>query len=286
MTDVVVYVLGERNKPERAWQNAHPRDKRTDTTLEFFDYVAEKRKTWFKWIGDLPPKGAPDNTVDIGSVLDLYDFIKAAKRQSVIELHFFTHGWEGGPTLYNTNDYELDQDKRDPDDKDPRIKDFSINDVLGGTERAKFAGAFASSALVKLWGCNYPEETNYRYMLLNEFYGRKATDDTKKAFKQRYQTFIRQSTYQYHLAVATGLPIYAAPLGYGSNPYAPFGYYGNAAKKAKKKWRGVYPPKRGDQWWCVSPFFRPDRGREFYERELGCRVDILDYVAYTPAMAP
>lgn len=286
MPNLAIYVLGRENHQDRVWQNAHPRDKRSDTSLVFFDYVAEKRKTWIKWNGDLPPKVAADEEKDIASVLDLYDYIKTAKRRAVTELQFFTHGWEGGPVLYNTFDQELDKTKRDPADKDPRIKDFSIKDVLGGAERAKLAGAFSSSALVKLWGCNYPEDTNYRYMMLTQFYGRKATEDTKKAFKDLYRAFIRDSTYQYHLAVATGLPIFATPLGYGSNPFAPFGVYGAAASKAKKKWRGVYPPKVGDQWWCVSPWFRPDRGREFYERELGCAVDILDYVAYTPAMAP
>jgi len=286
MTDVVIYVRGDRNAIERVWQNAHPRDKRSDTTLVLFDYVVQKRKTWLKWTGDLPPKVAENEAVDIKSVFDLYDFIKAAKRQSVIELHYFTHGWEGGPVLYNDYEDNPNSSKREPQDRDPRIKDFALNDVLGGKERAKFAGGFSPKALVKLWGCNYPEETNYRYMLLTEFYGRKATDDTKKAFKERYQTFIRQSTYQYAMCVATGLPIFATPLGYGSNPFAPYGVYGKAAETAKKKWRGVFPPKVGDQWWCVSPYFRPDKGREFYERELNCTVDILDYVAYTASMAP
>lgn len=285
MTDVVIYVRGQRTEVDNVWHNAHPRDKRSDTTLVLFDYVAEKRKTWLKWNGDLPPKVAEDAAVDIASVLDVYDFIKAAKRQSVIELHFFSHGWEGGPVLYDTDDHEPDPDKRDPKDKDPRIKDFFIDTVLGGKERAKFAGAFSLNALVKLWGCNYPS-VSYRHMMLTQFYGRKATEEQKKTFKEFYQKTIRDGTWQYRLTVALGLPIYAAPLGYGSNPYAPFGVFGKAAETAKKKWRGVFPPKVGDEWWCVSPYFRPDKGREFYERELGCKFDVLDYVAYTSAMAP
>ena len=81
-------------------------------------------------------------------------------------------------------------------------------------------------------------------MMLTQFYGRKATEEQKKTFKEFYQKTIRDGTWQYRLTVALGLPIYAAPLGYGSNPYAPFGVFGKAAETAKKKWRGVFPQGR------------------------------------------
>jgi hypothetical protein len=56
--------------------------------------------------------------------------------------------------------------------------------------------------------------------------------------------------------------------------------HGKDAEKTKAKYMGRFPPKRGDQWWRVSQWFRPDGGRQFYVRELKASLDILDYVAY------
>lgn len=279
MTDVVIYVLGRENDDARVWENAHPRGPRSDTTLVYFDYVAEKRKSWLKWNGDQPPKVKPDEEQKISSVLDLYDFIKKAKAFTITELHFFTHGYEGGPVLYNTYDDSTDETKRDPTDKDPRIKDFSIDDVIGGRSHSDFAGSFASNALIKLWGCTHLEQ--YRQLIKRDFYKRKATDQEKADIKTRLRNFIRDGTYQYQLAHALGQPVYAAPLGWGSNPYLPFGVYGAKANGMKPKSRKVWPPKVGDRWWCVSQHFYPDRGREFYRDELKATIDILDFVAYT-----
>jgi hypothetical protein len=279
MTDIVIYVLGRDNEVDLAWENAHPRDPRSDTALAYFDYISEKRKIWKSWNGDLPPKVAADSETPISSVLDLYDFIKDAPAFSVIELHFFTHGFEGGPVLYNTYDDSTDPAKRDPKDKDPRIKDFSIDDVLGPAERLRFVSSFARSALIKLWGCTHIEK--HRQLIKRDFYNRKTTDEKKATIKTIIKNFIRDDTYQYSLAKALGLPVYAAPLGWGSNPYLPFGIYGSKANDKKPRTRKVWPPKVGDRWWCVSQFFYPDRGREFYRDELGATIDILDFVAYT-----
>lgn len=284
MADQVVYVLGKPNVTNQsnwdkmAWENAHPRDKRSNTSLVYFDYFTEKRRIWKSWAGEHPPRPAPDSEDAITSVLDLYDYIKGAKSRSVVELHFFCHEFEGGPVLYNTfENYPIDPESRDPDDKDPRIKDFKIPGILGGKDGSAFAQAFSARALVKLWGCNHRED--FRQMIKTDYYRAKKPED-KQAIKERYQALIREGTYQFALHSAIGVPVFAGPLGWGTNPYLPFGIQGKEASKTKAKRHDRWPPKKGDEWWRVSQFFRPDGGREFYARELGASFDLLDYVAY------
>lgn len=87
------------------------------------------------------------------SIVDVYDYLigdVAAKRpNTVTELHFFSHGWEGGPILANTYDFKTGKD-RDPLDKDARReKDFDpVNLSL-----TKFKKAFHPSAFCFVWGC-------------------------------------------------------------------------------------------------------------------------------------
>lgn len=275
----VIYVRGEGNALERVWQNAHPRRKRSGTTLHLFDYPDNAQRTWKRWDGKLPPAGGPDTETSIKSILDLYAFVKGRPSADIRELHFFTHGWEVGPVLHNTfEDASTPLNARDPNDDDPRIKDFSIPAVLDGAEGRKFATAFARTALIKLWGCTHRED--FRQMIKRDFY-RAPSNADRQAITTRYKQFIRDGTYQFALHKVTGVPVYAAPLGWGSNPYLPFGIQGPAAAKVRAKYRGVFPPAKGDQWWRVSQFFRPDRGRDFYVGELAATLDVLDYVAYT-----
>jgi hypothetical protein len=279
----VIYVRGCGIALNRIWENVHPRGSRNLTALYVFDYEDNQRREFRRWDGALPPRKAPDNVSPISGVLDLYNFVKRRPARDVSELHFFCHGWEGGPILHN--DFEADStpiDQRDPDDDDPRIKDFTIDTVLGGGEGKKLQEAFARTALVKIWGCTHRED--FRQRIKQDFY--KATrNQDRSAVKRTYKNFIRDGTYQFALARAIGIPVYAAPLGWGTNPYLPFGIQGSAADRMKGRVRGIFPPGRGDQWWRVSQWFRPDRGYEFYTKELGATLDVLDYVAYTEAIA-
>lgn len=277
----MIYVRGARNAIERVWENAHPRGARTNTTLTLFDYADDKRRTWTAWKGELPPKTAPDTETTVSSVLELYDYVKNLSAGTLVELHFFTHGFEGGPVLHNTFDTSVDPDARDPDDDDPRIKDFKIASVLGGSNGARFKRAFASKALIKLWGCTHREDL--RQKIKRGFY-RARSSAAKKAVKKAYQEFIRDGTYQFALHRATGLPVFAAPVGWGTNPFLPFGIHGKKAGTVKAKFRGRFPPRKGDRWWRVSQWFQPDRGRAFYTKELKASLDLLDYVAYEEAL--
>jgi hypothetical protein len=290
---------------EHVWQYAHPRIKRSNTKLTLFDFAEGKFKQWFNWGGEQPPQkngrrmsptnefSMLDNSEKCASVLALYSYIRSIgdiAPGSLVELHFFTHGWREGPILIDTDQsdqYEGNQKQRDPKDKDPRNKDFDIPDVLSGKNGIRFRKAFSSKALVKLWGCSY--EQDHRDQVIN-FYQIK-NDKEKKRILDAYLLAI-QDTYQFKLHKAIGIPVYAAPLGWGTNPYLPFGIQGKTAAEMadaklegdKPKYRGIWPPHKGDRWWRVSSFFHPDKGYEFYQKVLGASMDLLDYVAYTDSI--
>ncbi|HKR00638.1 MAG TPA: hypothetical protein VJT09_08190 [Pyrinomonadaceae bacterium] len=294
---VVIYVRGAtyvdmgghtRSIPANApWRYAHPRGARSNTVLSLFDYELGLHKRWDNWDGSLPPNTVPSAQLRITSVLDLYTYIKGLPSATLQELHIFTHGWTGGPIITGTTQtdpFKVDQTRRDPADTDARIKDFSIPGVAGGAAGAQFMQAFSSSALVKLWGCYY--EQAYRDKIVNFFKAR--TSSQKDAIKKGYQSDIENKTYQFALHRASGVPVYAAPMGWGTNPDLPFGIHGTAADKyvAEKKMRyvGRWPPRTGDNWWQVSQHFRYDGGFKFYKDVLKANLDILDYAAYTDAL--
>lgn len=280
----VIYVRGYDNKVEWVWRNAHPRGRRPPTTLAFFDYEDDEYREYRSWNGVFPPTAAPARSLAISTVIDLYEFVKNQRAGDVTELHFFTHGWSGGPLLHNTDEaFGTPSNSRDPLDADPRIKDFAIPSVLGGVEGQAFRQAFARNALVKLWGCN-ADDAGHRQLVKKDYFA--ARNDAERATIVRvYKQYIRETTYQYSMMRTLRLPVYAAPLGWGTSPHLPFGIEGERAASTRAVARGVYPPRRGDLWWRVSPHFRPDRGREFYSRVLRAKLDPLDYIAYTDALA-
>src|SRR5262249_20132034 len=151
--------------------------------------------------------------------------------------------------------YAGDSTKRDPNDKDTRLKDFEAEDVLGGRNGVAFRNAFARNALVKLWGCTYEQE--HRGAVKS--YYRTKEDAEKKRIVDAYFRYIRESTYQYRLAKLLDFGVFAAPLGWGTDPDLPFQIYGQAAFDTAAQYRGIWPPKTGDKWWRVSAWFRPDR---------------------------
>jgi hypothetical protein len=277
---------------EHVWQYAHPRDPRQNTTLTLFDYAEGVYKQWSNWRGELPPKNAKSPTKkesilsggeSCGSIIFLYDYIKqigGTNPQSILELHFFTHGWHEGPILIDTDEDEEhanEPTKRDPKDKDTRLKDFDIPEVLGGKAGNAFKQGFAQNGFVKLWGCDFEQE--HRDRVKNYYRTRDARE--RKSELEAYLRYIRDSTYAYRLRKLLGIPVYAAPLGWGTSPYLPFGIEGKAALQARVKYTGIWPPRKGDNWWRVSSFFRPDKGFEFYTKILRAQFDILDYVDFS-----
>lgn len=109
-----------------------------------------------------------DGTLDTGperaSVLALYDCVKKQPKECVKSLQVFSHGWIGGPIIWNSSEFAPDGSSlatdfaadRDPHDVDFRIRDFQGNNPLAGAELTKFKQAFTSDVFIKLWGCVAP----------------------------------------------------------------------------------------------------------------------------------
>lgn len=86
--------------------------------------------------------------------------------RTLMELSIISHGYMGGPILYNSFDdgqYMLGgavatalPGDRDPDDFDPRIKDFSPPN-MGTADLRNFRLAFPDEGYVWLWGCVFPQ---------------------------------------------------------------------------------------------------------------------------------
>lgn len=106
------------------------------------------------------------------SATDVYSYIlevAAARDRKIIELHFFSHSYHGGPILINTGEYfERDSgmplNVRDPLDRDFRwMKDFPPPGTDPRTYRGRpfaagwpktFENAFADDAFCAVWGCH------------------------------------------------------------------------------------------------------------------------------------
>ena len=312
--DTVVFVQGgKKNEEKFPWMFFHL-DPFKDPTPEpvdlvFFDYPAGKLKIWHDHVlkrgkapdaapdeeSDLAPKvkiRLADGTVDDAgperpSVLAFYNWVKdKALYESIRSLQIFSHGWQGGPIIWNSSEFDPDGNKlrvfdgkdRDPHDTDFRIRDFDGNNPLAGAEGAKFSLKFAPDALIKLWGCVAPDGVRgamQRYMKAPKG---KAGDATRKAHLEDYLDSI-DSTFQMEMARRLDLPVWASPAGYGSDPHTTIP---TNAGDLKVKYQGTFPPDlKKDQWWRVSWFFRnQDQGVKFYTDVLKARVDPVDYVEH------
>ncbi|MGA4538446.1 hypothetical protein ACPA54_00460 [Uniformispora flossi] len=114
------------------------------------------------------------------SITDVYAAVRAIGSGpdpgSLAELHFFSHGWMGGPILVDSDDDRTalvptpgpggavsftrlmltGMTMRDPDDKDPRAQFDFVAPTMDKPALAEFRKAFAKDGLVWLWGCSFP----------------------------------------------------------------------------------------------------------------------------------
>src|SRR5262245_36998436 len=192
-TKWVVFVQGGKAKEASyPWKffhlHPHTEPKSEAVDLAFFDYPGGKLKIWKAHVlkRGKPPKEAPDseteltpkvkirlpdgNTDDGGpdraSVIALYDWVQAQPKGSIRSLQVFSHGWMGGPILWNSSEFDPDGNRlgpldglaRDPNDTDFRLRDFVGSNPLAGAGGKEFAEAFVSDAFIKLWGCVAPQE--------------------------------------------------------------------------------------------------------------------------------
>jgi hypothetical protein len=163
------------------------------------------------------------------------------------ELHFFSHGWIGGPILANSNDQFAYSSLRSADDVDPRVnKDFAPPQFTAAQQQA-FKNAFSAAAFSWCWGCAFPDIVNRILFKLQNNRGykesgmhdddyltftnlsddeindielrvggkvpdRKKVELALKAFKIYLATHFAGS-YYYSLAEGTGKKVYAAAPG-------------------------------------------------------------------------
>ncbi len=315
----VIFVQGgKKNEDGYPWLFFHF-DPTTDADpgpvdLVYFDYPAGKIKTWRNWDKKRgkAPTATPDDEVEItpkvhfrkadgmldtgperGSVIALYDYVKKQPKDSIRSLQVFSHGWIGGPIIWNSSEFGPDGEEiwtdssldRDPHDVDFRKRDFQGNNPLGEPAEAnKFVHAFTADALIKLWGCVAP--SGVRGHLRGYFRAAKgpAGDAVRQAQLRNYVNLVGGS-FAMQLALALELPVWAAPLGYGSlaGTVVPTNYTkGRVSDSFTVKFRGNWPPDlKQDRWWRTSWFFRhQDRGHEFYRDVLKARIDATDFVEY------
>jgi hypothetical protein len=310
----VVFVQGgKKNEDTYPWMFFHlaPRADPTPepVNLAFFDYPAGILKEWknHSLKRGKAPTGTPDSEIaltpvvkirlpdgttddagpDRASVLALYEWVKKQPADSIRSLQVFSHGWMGGPIIWNSSEFDPAGDKMDPldgQDRDPHDTEFRLRDLVGsnplaGAEGTRFAAAFTSDALIKLWGCVAPPAPRgdiRRYVLAPK--GARG-DAVRKVHVETYLGHIRNS-FPMEMAVRLNLAVWATPLGYGSDPGSTIPT--NRGKLKVKYNGGKFPPDLAkDQWWRVSWFFRnQDKGARFYEDVLKARIDALDYVEH------
>ncbi|MGA4840215.1 hypothetical protein [Streptomyces sp. G45] len=117
------------------------------------------------------------------SITDVYGAIRGIGERepgTLAEFSVFSHGWENGPILVNSDDdrtarrYVRDgvpgapreediavpPTMRDPDDKDPRPALDFVAPTMDEAALAAFRKAFAKEAVIWLWGCAHPVEVD------------------------------------------------------------------------------------------------------------------------------
>lgn len=310
---------GKKNEAIYPWMFFHF-DPHTDADpgtvdLVYFDYPAGKLKTWKNWDKKRgkAPKAKPDTEEELtpkvhfrkndgmldtgperASVIALYDYVKKQPKETIQSLQVFSHGWIGGPILWNSSEFAPDGSSiatdlsadRDPHDVDFRIRDFHGSNPLAGAELTKFKQAFTTDAFIKLWGCVAP--SGVRQHIRAYFNAPKGSkgDSARKTALQLYLGLV-EITYPMQLAHVLELPVWASPMGYGSEPgtVVPTNYSktGAVTRSLKVKYKGKFPPDlKKDQWWRVSWFFRnQDRGVQFYRDVLKAKVDAVDFVEHS-----
>jgi hypothetical protein len=323
---IVVFVQGGKaNEASHPWKffHLHPTKEPTPESVDlvYFDYPAGQRKTWKNLLlrrGE-PPKQAPDTTEDLptkvkirlvdgttdddgpdrASVLDLYDWVKLQAKGSIQSLQVFSHGWQGGPIIWNSSEFDpegiqldpLDNQARDPNDTDFRIRDFYGTNPLAGAEGRKFADAFTSDALIKLWGCVAPPGPRAALRRYTKAPSGTKGDQARASALQQYLTSVAAS-FPLQMATQLNLSVWASPVGWGSEPGTkvptnrssdpPCSSANPASHCMSVKYKGTFPPDLSkDQWWRVSWFFRnQDGGARFYTDVLKANIDAVDFVEH------
>lgn len=143
---------------------------------------------------------------------------------AVVDFSIFSHAWHGGPILYNTGDPDDADPARFAGDLDMRFtKDFKAPNVGGWS---KMPDAFASDAIVFIWGCFATDVFNkMARFLLGEggtkgrfIYKEGATnlDLDRNGVVAKLKQIIEAANYMARIAKFTGRDTYGGLPGFGA----------------------------------------------------------------------
>lgn len=262
----VIYVTN--TSVDAAFRYAHPRWHSEAATLYLFDYcVPGSARVWRYdgWRSGRPTKASDSRALStFGTLKDVYETIVGIGRsdsQTLIELHFFTHGDPSCGVVVM-----------------PRgeCTKAEFNRVLNkDSERGQaFAKAFHPQALVKLWGCAGVSEA--RQLALG--YWKTDSRARRRVIQQGVEKYIR-GMYAWRLSFLTDRTVWTAPPGWSSSMALPRGgaYTG--------VWDTETGPPADASWWRVAPAFVNGRGAEFYRRVLKAQLDPVGYVGVNDVMS-
>jgi hypothetical protein len=249
----------------------------------------------------------PGSDPDFPSVLAFYDWAKGQAAGSIASIQIFSHAVVHQPVLFASSyEYGAEPDKaadltapRDPHDTEFRLRDFEGSNPLAtadpwdpaGGELGKFRNALDADVFIKVWGCG---EQTYSHndgapirKLVTDYLKVKSgkTGDTQRAtLLTSYLDHVKEF-FPFRLAQRLQVPVWAGPVGWGSDPYDIDGTFNKATyAKDKYTWKGKFPPNldRKELWWRVSAHFRGNKAlaEKFFKKALKAKLDALGYVEY------
>lgn len=244
------------------------------------------------------------------SVLNFYDWIKAQPSKSIVSLQIFSHAviyqpvlfadsYEWGGTANEAKRLDMTED-RDPNDTEFRLRDFvGPNNPLYsgphsdpwaspiGGELAKVRAALADDVFIKVWGCGEQDLNGHggpiRKLILDFLKAKKGKDgDQRRAtLVEAYLDHV-DGFFPYRLAERLDLPVWAGPVGWGSDPFDVDG--DPRVDKNKYRWTGKFPPNlaKRELWWRISIHFLKNKAiaEKFFKATLKARLDPMGYVEY------
>lgn len=272
--------------------------------------------------GELLPKAGlrdwngtpiPDHA-RVGTVVAFYDWVKRQPAGSISSIQIFSHATAFQPVLFPESfewgddvikKYDMDE-PRDPNDSEFRIRDFEgknpLSDKNGpdpfdsstGSGMAAFKKALARDVFIKIWGCGeqflQPGQGNTMRKYLADYLKVKNGKDAERKRAMLLLSYLNvfDDFFPYRLARQLDLPVWAGPLGWGTDPYDVDGKFDRKTySKVKYTYKGNFPPdlKKKEQWWRASYHFlgEPRYTKEIFEKALGAKVDPVGYIEYRPS---
>lgn len=259
------------------------------------------------------PITLPDGTIaKLPTVISFYRWVKTQPAESIVSLQIFSHSAIALPILYSfAYEWRHDLDKqrdvtaeRDPYDTEFRLRDFEGKNPLSGgdswapevtrpgSELDQFRKALDPNVFIKVWGCGEqgasPKEGPNIRELVTDFVNVK----TGQAGDSRRATLLLQYLQQvkgffpYRLAERLGLPVWAGPVGWGTDPHDVDGeYVAKTYGRNKYHYVGTFPPDldKKELWWRVSLDFRKHKlklAEKFFKGALKVKMDSLGYIEY------